>query len=39
MEKQLHDILDEVIKSIRRFVEESYEVGHPMSQDDINEFS
>lgn len=38
MEKQLHDILDEIIKSIRHFAKESYEAGHPMSQDDINEF-
>ena len=30
MEKSLHDTLDELIKSIKSFAEESYDTGQPM---------
>lgn len=38
MEKSLHDTLDELIKSIKSFAEESYDTGQPMDSADFDEF-
>lgn len=39
MEKQLHDILDEVMYTIKDYAEDSYDAGQPMDYDDLREFT
>lgn len=39
MEKLLHDILDEVMYTVKDYAEESYDAGQPMDYDDLREFT
>lgn len=39
MEKRLHDILDEVMSTVKDYAEESYDAGQLMDYDDLREFT
>lgn len=38
MEKQLRDKLDAIIKAVKNWAKDDYEIGHTLDPDDFNEF-